>query len=253
MLQRLRDKGHFVKTKIDRAVAVIRPPDGDVYTVRRRIAETFLQGSGLEIGALHHPLPVPKGATVRYVDRLTSADLRQQYPELADRHLVDVDMVTNGESLVGVDDHSQDFVIANQFLEHTEDPIGTVKNMVRVLKPDGVLYLSIPDKTRTFDHKRPVTTLAHLRRDHGDGGANSRRAHFEEWSRLVNGETDATTIARQADENMANGYSIHYHVWDQAAFFQFAAALRQEWHLAIECEHFRRNYAELIFIFRKVA
>src|SRR2546421_7775018 len=58
---------------------------------RELIAETFLKGEGIEIGALHNPLLVPNSAKVKYVDRLSVADLRRQYPELDSQQLVDVD------------------------------------------------------------------------------------------------------------------------------------------------------------------
>src|SRR5215210_513324 len=100
----------------------------------------YLRGSGLEIGALHMPLRVARGVRVRYVDRLDVDGLRMHYPELAEHDLVDVDIVADGESLGSVADGSQDFVIANHFLEHTQNPIATVESHLRVLRPDGVIY-----------------------------------------------------------------------------------------------------------------
>ena len=38
---------------------------------RENIADLYLQGQGIEIGALHHPLVVPKDAKVLYVDRMS--------------------------------------------------------------------------------------------------------------------------------------------------------------------------------------
>src|SRR5437763_15908927 len=63
-------------------------------TVRRRVAlaRLYLRGEGIEIGALHNPLPLPRRAKARYVDRLSVADLRRQYPDLRDKPLVKVDI-----------------------------------------------------------------------------------------------------------------------------------------------------------------
>jgi len=55
---------------------------------RRRLARLYLHGSGIEIGALHMPLWIPPGVTVRYVDRLDLDGLRGHYPELAGERLV---------------------------------------------------------------------------------------------------------------------------------------------------------------------
>ena len=122
------------------------------------LANRYLEGRGLEIGALHHPLPVPRSVQVRYVDRLSVADLRSHYPELASLPLVPLDLIDDGETLTMVPDGSQDFVIANHFLEHCEDPIKTLGTFFRVLRPGGILYLAVPEKHHTFDRDRPVTT-----------------------------------------------------------------------------------------------
>ena len=65
------------------------------------LARELLQGDGLEIGALHNPLPVAtrRGTLCRSV---RIAGLRRHYPELADFELVPVDIIDDGETLVSV-------------------------------------------------------------------------------------------------------------------------------------------------------
>ena len=60
-------------------------------------------------------------------------------------------------------DGSQDFIIANHLLEHVADPIGALEEWYRLLRPDGILFLALPDKRVTFDKDRPRTTLDHVR------------------------------------------------------------------------------------------
>src|SRR2546427_5209973 len=201
---------------------------------RRTIARSYLRGDGLEIGALHNPLKVPSAARVRYVDRMGVADLRREYPELSRKHLVDVDILDDGETLASIGDATQDFVIANHFIEHCENPIGAVRNMLRVLKEGGVLYLAIPDKRYTFDRDRPVTPIEHLMRDYQEGPAWSRRQHFEEWTRLVNRVRDEKRVARETDDLMAKRAPIHFHVWTQADLIELIAALRRMWPFDVE-------------------
>src|SRR5512136_777634 len=154
---------------------------------REYLSAAFLHGSGLEIGALHNPLPVPWGVRVAYVDRLPVADLRLQYPELRGKRFVAVDILDDGETLRTIGDESQDFVIANHFLEHCEDPIGAIENFSRVLKVGGIAFLAVPDKRFTFDRERPLTSVEHLLRDHEIGPTSSRLQHLEEWTRIVGG------------------------------------------------------------------
>jgi SAM-dependent methyltransferase len=180
---------------------------------REALAAHYLRGAGLEIGALHNPLRVLRGVRVRYVDRMTREDLRRHYPELAKRALVRVDVVDDGERLTTVHDSSQDFVIANHFFEHCEDPLRTLTQLLRVLRPGGVLFMCVPDKRFTFDASRDVTPFAHIARDYAEGPAWSRAAHFEQWVTHVEHVVEPAAASARAKELMAQGYSIHYHVW----------------------------------------
>lgn len=218
---------------------------------RRSLARKYITGAGLEIGALHRPLRVPRGAKVTYVDRLWTPGLYLQYPELANRKLVPVNLVDDGEKLGRVGDDSQDFLIANHFLEHCQDPIGALGNFFRVLKPQGVLYLAVPDCRHTFDQARPVTPLDHLLRDHEQGSARPRREHFEEWVRLVNGVEEPAEVAEQVDHLMKTNYSIHYHVWTQREVLELIHYLQAR--LDFEVELFLQRRYEIIAILRKGA
>ena len=216
---------------------------------RHVLAHCYLHGNGLEIGALHHPLGVPAEAHVRYVDRLSVEDLRMHYPELAALPLVPLDFVDNGETLTKVPDQSQDFVIANHFLEHCEDPIKTLGTFFRVLRSGGVLYLAVPEKTHTFDRDRPVTTLAHLWADHRLGVSRSRREHYQEWVRLVDKVIDPLKAEESARRLEAIQYSIHFHVWDQLDWLEFVQAMLSQFSFRMEAVH--QHGIEIINILRK--
>ena len=218
---------------------------------RRTIARSYLRGDGLEIGALHNPLKVPPAARVRYVDRMGVADLRREYPELSGKPLVDVDILDDGETLASIGDGTQDFVIANHFIEHCENPIGAVRNMLRVLKEGGVLYLAIPDKRYTFDKDRPVTPIEHLMRDFQEGPTWSRRPHYEEWTRLVNKVTDEGRSRREVEDLMAKRTAIHFHVWTQAELLDLIVTNTVPLTGRMEVELMFKRENEVLFILRK--
>ncbi len=218
--------------------------------VREAIAHRHLTGRGIEIGALHYPLAVPPSATVRYVDRMPVDQLRQQYPELADKPLVDVDLVMDGETLSGIPDGSENFVIANNFIEHTQDPIRTIQHFLRVLRPGGVLYMAVPHKHHTFDRDRPSTPLEHVVRDYREGPAWSRRSHFEEWSRLV-GKTPEAEVAANVEQLMRMDYSIHYHVWTEIDFLEMLVYCHKTLGMPFSIELCQRLGHEIIMILTK--
>jgi predicted SAM-dependent methyltransferase len=234
-------------------------PPPPYFEARAELAYRFLAGEGLEIGALHRPLKVPAQAHVRQVDRMTVEGLTEAYDEdVAGKQLTQVDVVDDGEVLATVDDGSQDFVIANHFLEHTGDPIGTIGNHLAKLRPGGVLFYAVPDKRYSFDFRREVTTLDHLIRDHHEGPAVSRREHYDEWGLHVTGteaERAAPTWPEKAEEIArtleAEDYSVHTHVFTEPSFLRLLLHCREHFEEGFEIEVAIRNGGEIVAILRK--
>jgi predicted SAM-dependent methyltransferase len=222
----------------------------EVARVRRQLAGRFLEGDGLEVGALNLPLWMPRGARVRYVDRKPLEGLRAEYPEWAAWDIVAPDIVADGETLAGIPDGSADFVVANHFLEHTEDPIGTLGAHLRVLRPGGVGFYAVPDKRFTFDVRRPVTSVAHVAADHREGPERSRSEHFLEWTRLVS-EVPEDRAAAEAARLEAQRASIHFHVWTPDAFAELLVHCRGDAGLALAIEVLQPVRREFIAIVRK--
>ena len=245
-------RAHILIDTIRRTVA--RFANGPA-RLRYRLAKIHLHGEGIEIGALHNPLPVGKGAKVRYVDRLSASDLRKQYPELATRSLVVPDIVDDGERLTRIADESLDFIIANHFIEHCEDPIGTLITFFGKLKPEGVVYLAVPDKRYSFDSLRASTGIPHLEHDHLEGAVGSRSEHFRDFARhsLLKGIGSDHEVNKLAAEMQENGYSIHFHVWAHEEFATFLRWLQSRYLPRLEILEDRMNRHEGIFVLRKRA
>lgn len=217
--------------------------------ISKLLPDVYLHGQGIEIGALHNPLSVPAGVRVQYVDRMSNDELLEQYPDLRGQPLVPVSIVSDGERLNGIEDASRDFIIASHFFEHCENPIGTLIQFFRVLKPDGIVYLKVPDKRFTFDRERPLTTLKHVWDDHELGPERHRRDHFEEYVRFVHQVSDEAEVQRQAQLLMDQDFSIHYHVWTQQEFLDLLLSLREA--IGFEIEAFCMNRHEMISVLRK--
>jgi SAM-dependent methyltransferase len=223
------------------------------FDARTELAGHFLFGEGLEIGALHQPLTVPAGVKVRYVDRRPVDELRRDFPELAEWDMKEADVLDDGELLSTIAEESQDFIIANHFLEHCEDPISTIRNHLGKLRPGGILFYAVPDKRYTFDFRRGSTSLEHVVADFEQGPQHSRRDHYDEWVRLVSvvaGETadDMTARAREL-EDAAD--TIHMHVWTQADFLRLILAIRERFDDAFDIEASARLQIEFIVVLRK--
>jgi SAM-dependent methyltransferase len=218
--------------------------------LRWLLARASLKGTGIEVGALFKPLPVPRGVTVRYVDRMDHEDLLKQYPELRGTPLVKIDLISDGETLREIPDESQDFVIANHFLEHCEDPFLTLKNFLRVTRKGGALFIALPDMRYTFDRDREETSYEHLIKDHREGPEGSRAAHFGEWVRFV-GKVPESEHAAEVARLMDMRYSIHFHTFTPSGMLDILMRFRREDQGNFAVEAFMQNGDEFIFVLRK--
>lgn len=197
---------------------------------RRRLA-VWLEGEGIEIGALHRPLRVPPRAHVRYVDRMSETELRKHYPELGEQKFAPVSIIGSAYDLSQVPEGSLDFVIANHLVEHLDYPIKGLKEFARVLRPGGVLYMALPDARVGIDQGRPLTPLEHLLEEHRSGADVTRRQHYLDW--VVLSEKQLADPEKRADWLMEMDYSIHFHVWRPDTFLDFLMAAKREVNLPL--------------------
>jgi predicted SAM-dependent methyltransferase len=220
---------------------------------RAQLGRKYLHGEGIEIGALHYPMTVAADAQVRYVDRLPVAKLREHYPELNHLDLVNVDILDDGEQLRRFPDDSLDFIIANHMLEHTENPLGTIRQHLRKVRHNGVLYYAIPDRRYGFDTERKLTSFWHLLLDDKVGPKLSRKRHFKEWVRYINKITDPVRARAQLAELMRVNYSIHFHVWEAPTFLNFLVRAESYLRHRFQIELFQQNHCEVIAVLRRCA
>lgn len=236
---------------------------------RRRLALRHLPagGHGLEIGALHCPLPLPPGTQARYVDQHTAQTLRQLRAD-AGEAIVTPDLLADGFSLGCIAEASQDFVVANHVLEHASDALGTLEHWLRVLRPGGVLFVAVPIGERCFDRGRAVTPPEHFLDDRrltaaGDSAAmrERNRAHVEEHLAIA-----APAMARAQGASWsppqeaarereiarllgADSSQIHHHVFTQDSLAALLGLLGDR----VRIERVARSSVEIVGIVRKLA
>jgi hypothetical protein len=121
-----------------------------------------LTGTGLEIGALHHPIidRSTSNANVLYVDHTDTAALHDKYAYDSEvGEIVDVDVVWSDQSLADAlgDRAPVDWAIASHVLEHVPNLVGWLDQLAEVMRDTGLLSLAIPDKRFCFDVNRRET------------------------------------------------------------------------------------------------
>jgi SAM-dependent methyltransferase len=118
-------------------------------------------------------------------------------------------------------DASYDFLLSSHMLEHSANPLRTLYEWQRVLKPDGTLLLVLPHKEGTFDHRRPVTPLAHLIQDFERGTGEDDLTHLPEILALHDLELDVgVTSLQEFEARSARNHenrALHQHVFDTRA------------------------------------
>lgn len=217
---------------------------------RGRLAFTHLAGKGIEIGALHKPVSCDwRKVRVQYVDMKTIDELKNEYRELNPDFFLRVDRIDNGETLATFSDESLDFVINSHMIEHTEDPISTLNNWFRVLRPGGILYLIVPDMRYNFDHRRKPTDFAHLLRDHEESPELSLEEHYLEWADLVE-NCRPEHIRDRARQLQKQQYRIHFHVWTPTTFLTFLMSCQAR-EPKFEIIHMEQNEDEFIILLKK--
>lgn len=171
-----------------------------------------LEGKGLEIGPLHRPMVRHDGMKVDYIDRSTVAELREHYPELKDLPLVEPNIIGNAETMENIASDSYDFLIAAHVIEHMKNPIKSLKEWVRVVRPRGLIYLVVPDKRAIFDVARVRTTLEHMILDYLRPSAERDFEHYLDYAIHVHKKKGEAAIAN-ANHLFDTDYSIHFHVF----------------------------------------
>ncbi len=197
---------------------------------RRRQYSRHLHGRGLEIGALGNPMPLPHASEVLYSDVLRPEQIDELYP--GSRH---PDILSDSEHFDGVASDEFNFVVANHVLEHVTDPIGALIEWHRILKRDGLLLISLPDKRYTFDYGRARTTLAHLEADHHSNADPQIRneCHLLEWAEHVERLTPGSTeFDAWVAEQKRRGFAVHNHVWVMQDILDLLAHVRDRYGVA---------------------
>lgn len=136
--------------------------------LRRNLNRSML---GAEIGPFYSPiLPKADGWKTIVVDWASAASLREKaraHSAEAVRSRVDqieeVDVVWDGkpidEACLPVFGDKLDYVLASHMIEHTPDLISFLQQCSRLLKPEGIISLAVPDMRKCFDLlKTPTAT-----------------------------------------------------------------------------------------------
>jgi len=122
---------------------------------------------GIEIGgSAHNPFNLPHCLNVDYIGNMDTVFKRAE-KELCGTAL-NVDIIASGDDLP-FKDNTLDYVVSSHVIEHFFDPISTMKEWYRVIRPGGFIFCIVPHVDRVQDETRPVTPLHIIKERHHSG------------------------------------------------------------------------------------
>jgi SAM-dependent methyltransferase len=123
-------------------------------------------------------------------------------------------------ALAGITDASYDFVLSCHCLEHCANPLAALREWRRIAREGGHLLLILPNPRHTFDHRRPTTTLSHLREDFRRQTGEDDLTHLPEILAQHDLALDPPAGSPEQFRNRAmlnaQNRCLHHHVFDLA-------------------------------------
>ncbi|MBI3491986.1 MAG: methyltransferase domain-containing protein [Acidobacteria bacterium] len=135
------------------------------------------------------------------------------------RHAPGRQYILEATDLRSIPGELYDFILSSHTIEHVANPLRALREWVHTLKGGGLLVLVVPHHEGTFDHRRPVTPMAHLLDDERNGTTENDLTHLPEILELHDLSLDppagdfASFKARS--ERNAENRCLHHHVFDE--------------------------------------
>jgi SAM-dependent methyltransferase len=205
-----------------------------------------LTGTGVEIGAFKTPLP---GIEPIYVDRF--AEYAGE-PTLADYYGDTCDLPFYNSSV--------DYVATSHVIEHAANPLSALAEWFRVIRHEGLIYMVIPDRQKTFDHPRPLSEPSHILEDFRNRVTQADGTHIDDFVygvdwQMFSPDTPPEEERRARDElasvyrrsvEAGNEINIHFHTFESHSALELIRVGNREriWPGEIRVVRVEENFPE---------
>jgi SAM-dependent methyltransferase len=114
-------------------------------------------------------------------------------------------------------------------LEHLTNPIKSLKEWMRVIRPGGIIFLFLPHRERGNDRFRDVTPLSHLIDDYEKNISDEDGTHLEDWwNHVVEKGLMPDHYRHLKKEDLIKTGSIHHHVFTEKEIVDLFRYLKLE-------------------------
>jgi SAM-dependent methyltransferase len=190
----------------------------------------ILNMSGLEIGGpssiFSKKGPLPLYLFVKNLDNCNFSSKTIWEGEIKEgctfqfdkHHLPGRQYISEAVDLNEISSGQYDFVLSSHTIEHIANPVKALHEWIRVVKDNGTLIIIFPHKDGTFDHRREITSLAHMIEDFKKGTDENDLTHLDEILELHDLEMDpqAGTFEEFKSRSLKNfeNRCLHHHVFN---------------------------------------
>ena len=126
--------------------------------------------------------------------------------------------ICDGVSLDRINSGTYDFVLSCNNLEHIANPLKATEEWLRVVKPNGLIFLVLPNKNSNFDHNRDITSFEHIFEDYNNNTSEDDLTHLDEIFTLHDLSMDLTAgdfeHFKNRSKNNFQNRCLHQHVFD---------------------------------------
>ncbi len=191
---------------------------------RQQLTDIYLRPGqlGLEVAGLHNPWPLPPNAHAIQLDLFETHVLRAQYPEMANKKFVPVQILDDATYLKTIASNSMDFLCSSHVLEHVQDAIGAIEHWLRVVRQGGHLLIAVPEMNSCFDRDREPTTWAHFKgeyRNQCEQYVNLYDHYYEYFSKVD--KLSGDQLINKAEQAVVDKNHIHFHCWNTKTLLEF--------------------------------
>lgn len=174
----------------------------------------YLREPGVEIGAFTSPIPGIRPTYVDHFAKYAGEPTNAQYYGSA------CDLPYRDSSL--------SYVATSHVIEHVANPIAALKEWYRVLKHNGIVYMVVPDRRKTFDRPRGLTPIEHVFDDFAAAKTQSDGTHIDDfvygidWNEFSPStlpgaeEAEKAALAQSYRNAIRQGHeiNIHFHTFE---------------------------------------
>ncbi|MCI4351773.1 MAG: class I SAM-dependent methyltransferase [Thermoplasmata archaeon] len=126
--------------------------------------------------------------------------------------------VEEATDLHSLANETYDCLLASHVLEHVANPVRALLEWKRITRSGGVALVIVPEKSRSFDHRRPSTSAAHMISDLTNQVTEDDTTHLPEILALHDLRLDPAAgsredFVRRSTENRIHR-GMHHHVFD---------------------------------------